>query len=220
MTMLARSRRAGLAALAMLAAAVHTLPGAAQSSRSELAALGTVDRVQGEATLLRGSRTSPVLAGQPVASGDTLSTAGESRLLLVFTDGTQLTLGERAEAFIDHFVYNPLKKSGAAFVDIVRGAFRFTAGRIREFSDKRIEVRTGSATLAADGSDFWGGPVDNAYGVLLLDGRIEVRNGAGMVLMHKKRLGSTIAAPGAAPEMPVRWNKHQVSKAVATVAFK
>ena len=65
----------------MLAVAVHTLPGAAQTSRGELAALGTVDRVQGEATLLRGSRMSPVLAGQPVASGDTLSTAGEFRLL-------------------------------------------------------------------------------------------------------------------------------------------
>lgn len=218
--MLARSRHARLTALMLLAAGVFTTTGAAQTGRTEIIPLGKVDRVQGEATLLRNSRLSPVLAGQAVASGDTLSTATDSRLLLVFTDGTQLTLGERAEAFIDHFVYNPLKKSGAAFVDIVQGAFRFTVGRLRDFNDKRIEVRTGSATLAADGSDFWGGPIDDAYAVLLLDGKIEVRNRAGMVLMQKRRLGSTIVDPASAPDMPVRWGKDKVNKAVATVAFK
>ena len=113
-----------------------------------------------------------------------------------------------------------MKKNGAAFVDIVKGAFRFTSGRIREFSDKRIEVRTGSADICGRGQRLLGRARDDAYGFSPVWGRIEVRNGAGMVLMHKKRLGSTIANPGAAPDMPERWNKHQVNKAVATVAFK
>lgn len=214
------SRHPRVAVLACLAAALHATPLLAQTSRIEFAALGTVDRVQGGATLQRGTRTIPAVAGQPVASGDTLSTGEDSRLLLVFTDGTRLTLGERAEAFIDHFVYNPLKKSGAAFVDIVKGAFRFTAGRIQEFNDKRIEVRTRSATLAADGSDFWGGPIDETYGILLITGRIEVRNPAGMVLLQKGRLGSTIAGPRSAPDMPVRWSKAKIGKAFAAVAFR
>lgn len=192
----------------------------AQTGRAAVAALGTIGRVQGEAMLLRNARVIPAVTGQPVTRGDTLRTAEESRLLLVFNDGTELTLGERAEAFIDHFVYNPLRKSGAAMVDIIKGAFRFSTGRIRDFRDKRIEVRTGAATLAADGSDFWGGPIDDTYGVLLLDGRIEIRNEGGMVLMRQKRLGSTIAAPGEAPGMPVRWNKAKIGKAVSTVAFK
>jgi hypothetical protein len=218
--MLPASRYPCLAVLACLASMLLTVPAPAQTLPAEAAALGIVNRVQGEATLLRGALAMPALAGQPIASGDTLSTADDSRLLLIFADGTQLTLGERAEAFIDHFVYNPLKKSGAAFVDVVKGAFRFTAGRIREFNDKRIEVRTRSATLAADGSDFWGGPIDNAYGILLITGRIEVRNDSGKVVIQKKRLGSTIAAPGMAPDMPVPWGKDKVGKAFATVAFR
>lgn len=209
-----------VAVLVCLAVGLYTTAAPAQTNGAEFAALATVDRTQGTVTLLRGTRAVPAEAGQPVTSGDTLSTAEDSRLLLVFSDGTRLTLGERAEAFIDHFVYNPLKKSGAAFVDVVKGAFRFTTGRIREFSDKRIEVRTGSATLVADGSDFWGGPIGETYGVLLITGRIEVRNPAGMVLLEKKRLGSTIAAPGTPPEMPVRWDKDKIGKAFAAVAFR
>ncbi len=215
--MLPAGRHPCIAVLACLTCVLFTAPAPAQLLPAEL---GTVNRVQGEATILRGAQTMPALAGQRVASGDTLSTADDLRLLLIFADGTQLTLGERAEAFIDHFVYNPLKKSGAAFVDVVKGAFRFTAGRIREFNDKRIEVRTRSATLAADGSDFWGGPIDDAYGILLITGRIEVRNDGGKVVMQKKRLGSTIAAPGMAPDMPVPWGKDKVGKAFATVAFR
>jgi hypothetical protein len=218
--MLPAGRYLCTAALACLACVIFTASGSAQTIPVEVAALGTVNRVQGEATLRRGAQAMPALAGQPVASGDTLSTADDSRLLLIFADGTQLTLGERAEAFIDHFVYNPLKKSGAAFVDVVKGAFRFTAGRIREFNDKRIEVRTRSATLAADGSDFWGGPIDDAYGILLITGRIEVRNDGGKVVMYKKRVGSIIASPGAPPDMPVTWSKDKVGKAFASVAFR
>lgn len=209
-----------VAVLACLASALFACTASAQPSPVEVAALGTVNRVQGGATLLRGAHAMPAVAGQPISSGDTLSTAEDSRLLLVFSDGTELTLGERAEAFIDHFVYNPLKKSGAAFVDIVKGAFRYTTGRMRELTDKRIQVRTRSATLAADNSDFWGGPIDDAYGILLITGRIEVRTDGGMVLLQTKRIGSTIAAPGAAPDMPVRWNKEKVGKAFAAVSFK
>ena len=192
----------------------------AQGQPATFIPLGALERVQGEATVWRGETAIPAKTGDEITRGDTLRTATDSRLLLVFADGTQLTLGERAEAFIEYFVYNPVKKKGAAFVEIVKGAFRFTSGRIREFSDKRIEVRAGSLTFAAEGSDFWGGPLDDAYAFLLISGRLEVRNDAGMVILHKKRLGSTIAKPGLAPDVPEHWNKDRVNQAVATIAFK
>ena len=196
-------------------------PAQAQDQPAAFVPLGALERIQGEATVWRGETAIPAKTGDEITRGDTLSTAADSRLLVVFKDGTQLTLGERAEAFIEYFVYNPIKKKGAAFVEVVKGAFRFTSGRIREFSDKRVEVRAGSLTFAADGSDFWGGPVeDDAYAFLLISGRLEVRNDAGMVILQKKRLGSTIAKPGHAPDVPEHWNKDRVNQAVATIAFK
>ncbi len=195
-------------------------PAQAQGQPPAFIPLGALTRIQGEATVWRGETAIPAKAGDEITRGDTLSTAAESRLLVVFMDGTQLTLGERAEAFIEYFVYNPIKKKGAAFVEVVKGAFRFTSGRIREFSDKRVEVRAGSLTFAAEGSDFWGGPMDDAYGFLLISGRLEVRSDSGMVLLQKKRLGSTIAKPGLAPDVPEHWNKDRVNQAVSTIAFK
>jgi hypothetical protein len=195
-------------------------PAQAQTQPATFIPLGALERIQGEATVWRGETGIPAKAGDEIARGDTLSTAADSRLLVVFTDGTRLTLGERAEAFIEYFVYNPIKKKGAAFVEIVKGAFRFTSGRIRELSDKRVEVRAGSLTFAADGSDFWGGPMDDAYAFFLLSGRLEVRNDAGMVILQKKRLGSIVAKPGFPPDVPEHWNKERVNQAVATIAFK
>jgi hypothetical protein len=203
-----------------LSGGIGCCPAQAQSQPAAFIPLGALARIQGEATVWRGETAIPAKAGDEITRGDTLSTAADSRLLLVFKDGTQLTLGERAEAFIEYFVYNPIKKKGAAFVEIVKGAFRFTSGRIREFSDKRVEVRAGSLTFAAEGSDFWGGPMDDAYAFLLISGLLEVRNDAGMVRLQKKRLGSTIAKPGHAPDVPEHWNKDRVNQAVATIAFK
>jgi hypothetical protein len=199
---------------------IGACPTLAQDRPRAFVPLGALERVQGEVTLFRGETSIVAKNGDEVARGDTLSTAAESRLLLVFKDGTRLTLGERAEAFIEYFVYNPIKKRGAAFVDIVKGAFRFTSGRIRELNDKRIEVRANSATFAAEGGDFWGGPIEDGYGFLLITGRIEVRNDAGMVVLHKKRVGSTFVKPGGAPDVPEPWSKEKVSRAFATVAFK
>ncbi len=195
-------------------------PARAQTQPATFIPLGALQRIQGEATLWRGENAVPAKTGDEITRGDTLSTAADSRLLVVFTDGTQLTLGERAEAFIEYFVYNPIKEKGAAFVEIVKGAFRFTSGRIRDLSDKRVEVRAGSLTFAAERSDFWGGPMEDAYAFLLISGRLEVRNDAGMVILQKKRLGSTIAKPGYAPDVPEHWNKDRVNQAVATIAFK
>ncbi len=195
-------------------------PALAQGHQPAFVRLGALERVQGEVTVWRGETAIRAKTGDEVTRGDTLSTASDSRLLLVFNDGTRLTLGERAEAFIENFVYNPIKKRGAAFVDIVKGAFRFTSGRIRDLSDKRIEVRAGSATFAVEGGDFWGGPIDDGYGFLLITGRIEVRNDAGMVILQKKRVGSTFAKPGSAPDVPEPWSKERVGQAFATVAFK
>lgn len=215
-----------VSACALLGALVSVGPPlAAQTSGSgDAQSLGVVDRVQGEVRLVRRTEMIPVKTGHPVAGGDRFRTGTDSRLLILFHDGTRLTLGESAEAFIADFVYNPIKKSGAAILDIIKGAFRFTSGEMARLNDKRIAVRTSSAIASASSVrtvDLWGGPIDDAYGLLLLTGDgIEVRNNSGMVVLDKKRVGSTIQALGMPPDMPVAWNKDKVGKAIATVAFK
>jgi len=59
------------------------------------------------------------------------------------------------------------------------------------------------AALAVRGTEFWAGPVDGQYGVLLLRGKVDVSNRAGAV---------TLASPGMGTDIPLhqrRWRKAQ-----------
>jgi hypothetical protein len=199
-------------------------PLAAQTGSADLSYLGVIDRVQGHVARVNETELVPVKSGDLVSGGDRFRTSSDARLLILFNDGTRLTLGESAEAFVADFVYNPIKRSGAAILDIIKGAFRFTSGEMARLSDKRIRLRTGAATastLSAGTFDLWGGPIDDSYGLLLISGDVvEVRNHAGMVVLDKKRLGSTVPAQEVAPDQPVRWDKDKVGRAIEAVAFK
>jgi hypothetical protein len=181
--------------------------------------LGAVDRVQGEARLHRGNQSIVIVVGQPVMQGDALTTAANARASILFKEHTRLTLGENAHAFVSEFVVNPIRRSGLALLDVLKGAFRFTSGQLGQFNDQRIEVRTEAATFAVRDTDFWSGPVEDGYAVLLLSGRIEARNAGGMIILDRRRLGSFIKSQDSPPEMPAPWPKARIKAAVATVAF-
>jgi hypothetical protein len=75
-------------------------------------------------------------------------------------------------------------------------------------------------TLGVRGTDVWGGPIDRRYGVLLLEGVVEVTNAAGSVVLRTPGEGTNIAAPGTAPGAVTRWPGDKVARALATVSFR
>jgi hypothetical protein len=69
----------------------------------------------------------------------------------MLADDTQITLGENAEAVITvQFTPFVSGEKGVVLVEVSRGAFLFTTGRISQ-PDKRIEVKTMLANLTAKG---------------------------------------------------------------------
>jgi len=81
-----------------------------------------------------------------------------------------LTLGENASVLIDRYVYDPDKGIGETVLQATKGAFRFATGRIKELKAKTIAISTPVADIAVRGTEFWGGPINAKYGVLLLEG--------------------------------------------------
>ena len=59
-------------------------------------------------------------------------------------------------------------------VKATRGAMRFVTGQIGKMKDHNVTVVTPQAALAVRGTDFWVGPIDGQYGVLLLKGKVRV----------------------------------------------
>ena len=150
--------------------------------------VGTVTQVQNQAQV--GSRTA--VMGTPVYMNNQLRTGANARLKITFSDGSDLTLGENARVVVDQFVYNPSKSKGAVVLSAAQGAFRFAGGKIEGMQEKKVVVNTPSAALAVRGTHFWAGPIDGQYGVLLLQGRLNVSNQRGAVTLSRSGQGTDI----------------------------
>ena len=103
---------------------------------------------------------------------DRLITGPKARLEITFRDQTLLTLGENASVVIDRYVFNPREGTGEMAVNATQGAMRFITGKIGKLPDHTVNVVTPNAALAVRGTDFWVGPIEGKYGVLLMKGTV------------------------------------------------
>jgi hypothetical protein len=161
--------------------------------RGEL--VGLVDKVENEAQIASGAQTATAVVGAKVHMRDELRTGANGRLKVTLRDGTVLTLGENATVAIDRYAFDPDRGVGEALLTTTEDAFRFVTGRIKQLKDKTITVSTPAAQLGVRGTEFWGGPIDETYEVLLLDGEITVSNQAGSVTLSTPGQGTDIPSP-------------------------
>ena len=134
---------------------------------------------------------------------DELRTGAQGRIQVIFMDDTELTLGENASVVIDRYAYDPAKGIGDTTLQTIKGAFRFATGRITKLKLKTILITTAFANIGVPGMEFWGGPIDDRYGGLLLEGEVTVSNRADQRdTVCKTGEGSNIASPLEAPGAP------------------
>jgi hypothetical protein len=181
-------------------------------------AVGKVTRVQKQAQV--GATTAVV--GTPVHMNDELSTGPGARLEITFRDDSVLTLGEHASVVIDRYVFNPEKGAGELALTTTRAAFRFSTGRIGQVRNKSITVNTPVAALAVRGTNFWGGIVDYQYGVLLLEGKLNVSNSAGSKDISLPNYGidfPPIIKKGPGISDAYEWDPKKIERALSQTAF-
>lgn len=203
-----------------LVAAVTLLVGLAGSPVMAQEAIGAVSRIQGEASGTQGGTTKALALDASVFLDEVVSTGEEARLEVTFTDGTQLTLGEKAELTLDTFVFDPAAGTGTVKFGVV-GAFRFISGQASKLASADVSITTPVATVGIRGTEFWGGPIDDqSLGVFLIDGEVSVANAAGEQVLSEPGQGTNIGAPGAAPGPVTFWPQDKVDRAIATVTFQ
>jgi hypothetical protein len=168
-----------------------------QSAAQE--AIGTISRIQGEASATRSGATRALSLNAAVFRTETVATAETARLEVTFTDNTRLTLGEKANLTLDSYVFDSAAGSGTIKFGLV-GAFRFVSGQVSKLASADVRVTTPVAIVGIRGTEFWGGPIDDqALGVFLIEGAASVSNAAGQQLLNLPGQGTNIAGPGAAP---------------------
>lgn len=182
-------------------------------------AVGKVSRLKGECVVVRGESRVTLAEGTVIELDDRLETGGEARLEVTLLDDTKLTLGEKAHVVVDTFVFDPNAGKGEALLQVVKGAMRFTTGKIGAMANKKVEVKTKFATLAVRGTDFWAGPIDGSNGVLVLTGKVEVKTKRGKVLLDDPREGTVVASLNRRPATPKAWGDQKITRALDQTAF-
>ncbi len=182
-------------------------------------AVGTVGEIQGDCQGTSAGVTQRLAAGMKIFLGEVVATAAGARLQLVFSDGTKLAIGEKARITIDSFIFNPGSTTNRMRLAIT-GPFRFVSGKIERAPRGDVAVDTPVATIGVRGTDFWGGPIDGAFGVFLIVGRVVVSNAAGSATLNRSGEGVNIAGPGSAPGAVSRWPSDKVDRALATVTIR
>jgi len=209
-----------LVSLLLLGIARAALADAAMADETPI--IASVTRLRGEAAVEGGEGKREggraLALGSPLVLGDVLVTGADGRLEITFIDGTLVTLGEQARLTIDQWLYDPASQKGRGLLSVASGAFRVVTGGLGRQADHSFAVRTPYATIGIRGTDFWGGPLDDPFNVLLLQGRVVLTTPDGEVELTPG-LGTEIRAMGRAPEAPHVWSAERVQRAIATVTF-
>lgn len=177
---------------------------------------GKIERSKNEVTA-RPAVSDParVLSpGDQVFRNEMVRTGAQARAELRLSDQTSLVLGENAEVRLDEFVYD---ESGSATINLVTGALRFVSSV--QGHPGKLMIRTPVATIGVRGTDFWAGPIDGVYGVLLLSGNVEVSNAAGVVTLDTPRTGTLIGGPDMPPSDAVPWPDDRRVRALSKTDF-
>ena len=165
-----------------------------------VAAPAVVRLLQAPAWRLHEGARTPLAPGDELLAGDSVVTGSGARLVIELAEGSTVKLGENAQLALTELLA-PAQTSGVfkGFLDVVRGAFRFTTtvvGRQRE-----IRARIGTATIGIRGTDVWGKHEDTRDFVVLLEGQISIeRNGQSVTLDQAQSL---FMAPSGQPALPI-----------------
>ena len=118
---------------------------------------------------------------------------------------------------IDEFAHGQFLSRGALSVSIGKGAFLFVGGRIEEGTGAMVQIHTPVAAIGVRGTIVWGGPIDNAYGVVVLSGEVTVSARKGAVTL--KQGEGTMLIGDRKPQRAAAWPTGRMKRAVASITF-
>ncbi len=128
--------------------------GAAWAGDREVA--GFIKSVSGQAYVIRGGTEQSVAAtaDMKLTQGDTVRTAGDGSVGLIFRDDSIVALGPDSEFTIEKFQFRPADEELSFLGRIVRGTINFISGQITNLAPENVELETPDATLAVRGTQI------------------------------------------------------------------
>ena len=114
-------------------------------------AIGKVEKVVGQVTLIHNGVAGPLHVGDAVYKADVIQTGANSTCGLAFPDGTALDLVNNTRMALNEYNYEANSASNAAFFSLVEGTFAFVAGQVAH-TGEGLKINTPVATMGVRGT--------------------------------------------------------------------
>lgn len=143
----------------------------------------------------------PARAGMALVEADVVETGKGGRLIIQFSDGSFLKLGEGARLSLTSLrVETGPQGTLSGLLNVIKGAFRYTAGTLGQKPRRDIKVNIASTTLGIRGTDVWGRSQDGGSTVCLIEGKITLNHPARGEFTMKQPLTFFYAPRDGAPQ--------------------
>jgi len=116
--------------------------------------IGTVQKVNGTATVVRQGQTMFAKIGSEIWENDTLRTGPDGSIGVVFNDDTLLSLGPGSVLVIDEFVFAPNQGKFSIVIRMLKGTAAYLSGLISRFAPESAHFETPSASIGIRGTKF------------------------------------------------------------------
>jgi hypothetical protein len=115
-----------------------------------------------------------------VHMNELIETDEESAVVVLFADGSKLTIGENARVVVDRYVYDPSGTGSEQVVTLTKGAFRFLSGSIPK---ENVKLKTPTVTIGIRGTELIFDVADDGETELsTIAGEADCTDGAGETL--------------------------------------
>lgn len=181
--------------------------------------VGAITRAEGACSARNSDHTRSIHQDDVIFFQDVLSTASGAALTGKLSDQSEVTLGENASLKIDQLVFDPDSEKGRLELNLLKGPMLFIGGKLDARRKAKVRIETPVATLGIRGTRLWAGQIDDAFGVLVLDGKVSVYNPWGSVELGPGD-GTMITGPNEPPGAVKTWPEEKVDRALKSIKFK
>jgi hypothetical protein len=133
--------------------------------------IGATELARNTVSQLSTSGSSAIQVGDDVFANEKVGTGKDSAAKFVFSDSTNLAIGETSSVTLDRFVYKGDTTYTKAAVNFVAGAFRFTTGGSEKGA---YQLKTSTATIGVRGTQFDLSVRNGVTKLTLLEGEVAI----------------------------------------------
>ena len=160
-----------------------------------------IEGLQLPAWVERDGERLPARAGMALAESDVVETGKSGRLLIQLVDGSFVRLGEDARLALTSLHEGESGQSALTGVlNVVKGAFRYTAVGLGRILRRDIQVNVASTTIGIRGTDVWGRSKDGGSTVCLIEGKVTLKHPARGEFVMDQPLSFFVAPPAGEPK--------------------